>query len=108
MDKNWKASERSFAKDMRVKREGAYGQHCDFQTGRFAFELKTNQAMPESVKKIIEQAKNNAGDKVPVCIWKDKGKGIKRADAITFIRWGDFLELVRDIDGLRDMIGGVR
>lgn len=102
-DKGWKASERAFAADVGVTREGPTGD-CDFQDSWFAYELKTNKAIPKCVEQIVEQAKSHAHGKIPVCVWKHKGRGRPRSDAVVFTTWREWLAIRALIDELQERL----
>ncbi len=87
----WKHSEREIARLMGGTRTGPAGKAAaDVVTGWAVIEVKHRKALPQWIKKAVEQAVAAAGPRrVPLAVLHEKGK--RYMDSLVVMRMSDFI-----------------
>jgi hypothetical protein len=93
MTATWKHTERAIARRLNGKRLGATGMATpDVVTERLAVEVKHRKELPEWLKDALEQAVNNAGDRLPLVVLHEAGH--RHADDLVIMRLDDFKKIL--------------
>lgn len=91
-DKTWKATERAIAHRLGGVRVGCTGHNTpDVATSRLAIEVKTRRELPAWLRDAMQQAHDNAGERVPVVILHQIGR--RHDDDLVLLRFADFEHL---------------
>ena len=88
-DKTWKQVERTIAKRLRGKRQGATGKAtADVVTGWLVAEVKHRRRLPQWLKDALTQARCGAGERLPIVVLHEAG--LRHADDLVLMRLADF------------------
>jgi len=88
-DKTWKQVERTIARRLNGRRQGATGRRGpDVLTAWLAVEVKHRKRLPAWLKDAQRQARTAAGDRLPLVILHEAGQ--RHSDDLVLIRLGDF------------------
>jgi len=85
----WKQTERAIAKRLNGKRIGATGRAtADVVSDWLSVEIKHRKRLPEWLKIALGQARNGAGERLPVVILHECGS--RHAEDLVLMRLADF------------------
>jgi len=90
-DMTWKQTERAIAKRLNATRQGATGEAtADVVNGWLSVEVKHRKRLPQWLKTALDQARNGAGERLPLVILHEAGQ--RHAEDLVVMRLGDFEE----------------
>jgi hypothetical protein len=85
----WKQVERAIAKRLNGKRIGAIGKAtADVVSDWLSVEVKHRKQLPEWLKTALDQARNGAGERMPIVVLHECGQ--RHSEDLVLIRLADF------------------
>ena len=85
----WKQTERAIAKRLNGQRMGVSGRAtADVVNGWLAVEVKHRKRLPAWLKAALEQARNGAGERLPIVVLHEAGQ--RHTNDLVLLRLADF------------------
>jgi hypothetical protein len=97
-DKNWKRVERTIARRLNGRRQGATGRTgADVVNDWLVAEVKHRRRLPQWLKDALTQAKSGAGERLAIVVLHEAGQ--RHSDDLVVLRLGDFQDWFGSVEG---------